>query len=418
MKERIYRNFLISMTVIFVSTGIFAGGFLAGSYYYDILPNIFPLSGRVITANKIEINQEAGATPKDLQEDFQPFWESFELLQENFVDQPLDTTTLVQGAIRGMLKSTGDKNTNYMTPVEQDMMSENMSGEIEGIGAEVDTSGEYLRVIAPLPGSPAEAAGMLPGDTIIAIDGKDVGNIDAFEVIGLVRGPADTIVNITLKREGLLEPLVIEITRYNFIVPSVESEILSDNIAFVKINRFGDRTEEELRSQLHTVLSDDIVGIILDLRNNPGGFLDAGIAVTSEFINNQVIMMEKFGDGREREYQSRRDGLATEIPLIVLINRGSASASEIVASAVKDYKRGTLIGETTYGKGTVQTWINLADNRGSVRITFARWVGPLGVSIDGQGIEPDIEIQSSPEDYQSNIDPQLNAAIELFIENN
>ncbi len=418
MRERLSRNILISIALFFVSTGIFTGGFVTGAYYYDVLPSTFPLAGRVITADDIEINQEAGATPKDLQQDFKPFWESFELLQENFVDQPLDTTKLVQGAIRGMLKATGDKNTSYMTPIEQDMMSENMSGEIEGIGAEVDTNGEYLRVIAPLPGSPAEEAGMLPGDIIIAVDGKDVSDIDPFEVIGQIRGPAGTIVSITLKREGLLESLVVEITRYNFVVASVESEKLANQIAYVKINRFGDRTEKELRRQLRTLLSDDTVGLILDLRNNPGGFLDAGIAVTSQFINNQVVMMETFGDGREREYRSRRDGLATDIPLVVLINRGSASASEIVASAVKDYKRGTLVGETTYGKGTVQTWINLTDNRGSVRITFARWVGPLGNSIDGQGVEPDIEIQPSYEDYQSNIDPQLDAALALFLENN
>lgn len=418
MKNTLSRNILISITVLFFSIGIFAGGFVTGAYYYDVLPSTFPVSGHVITADDIEINQEAGDTPDNLKEDFKPFWESFELLQENFVDQPLDTTTLVQGAIRGMLKSTGDKNTTYMTPVEQDMMSEDMSGEIEGIGAEVDTSGEYLRVIAPLPGSPAEAAGMLPGDTIIAVDGNDVSDIDAFEVIGQVRGPAGTTVNITLKREGLLEPLIIEITRYNFVVLSVESEILTNQIAYVKINRFGDRTEGELRSQLRTLLSDNTLGLILDLRNNPGGFLDAGIGVTSQFVNDQVVMIEKFGDGREREYRSRRDGLATEIPLVVLINRGSASASEIVASAVKDYKRGTLVGETTYGKGTVQTWINLTDNRGSVRITFARWVGPLGKSIDAQGVEPDIEIQLSYEDHQSNIDPQLDTAIALFLENN
>jgi len=419
MKERIYRIFLILITVVFVSTSIFAGGVVTGAYYHDILPSNVSFPKYISTANEVEINQEAGATPQELQEYFKPFWESFELLQENFVDQPLDTTKLVQGAIKGMLKATEDKNTTYMTPVEQDMMSENMSGEIEGIGAEVDTrSGEYLRVIAPLPGSPAEAAGILPGDTIIAIDGKDVSGIDPFEVIGKVRGPAGTIVEITLKREGVLEPLVLEITRYNFVVPSVEGESLDNRIAYVKINRFGDRTEEELRSQLRNLMSDDPDGLILDLRNNPGGFLDAGIAVTSQFIKNQIVMRETFGDGREREYRSARDGLATEVPLIILINKGSASASEIVASAVKDYNRGTLVGETTYGKGTVQTWINLTDNHGSVRITFARWAGPLGNSIDGQGVNPDVEVQSSPKDRQSNIDIQLDTAIDIFLQSN
>jgi len=165
-------------------------------------------------------------------------------------------------------------------------------------------------------------------------------------------------------------------------------------------------------------MSDEPDGLILDLRNNPGGFLDAGIAVTSQFIKNQVVMRETFGDGREREYRSKRDGLATEVPLVILINKGSASASEIVASAVKDYNRGTLVGETTYGKGTVQTWINLTDNRGSVRITFARWAGPLGNSIDGQGVNPDVEVQPSDEDRQNNIDTQLDTAIDIFLQSN
>ena len=419
MKERIFRNFLISITVVFVSASIFAGGVVTGSYYHDILPSNVSFPQTISPANEVEINQEAGATPQELQEYFKPFWESFELLQENFVDQPLDTTKLVQGAIKGMLKATGDKNTIYMTPVEQNMMSENMSGEIEGIGAEVDTrSGEYLRVIAPLPGSPAEAAGILPGDTIIAVDGEDVSGIDPFEVIGKVRGPAGTIVEITLKREGVLEPLVLEITRYNFVVPSVEVENLDNQIAYVKINRFGDRTEDELRNQLRALMSDDPNGLILDLRNNPGGFLDAGIAVTSQFIKDQIVMRETFGDGREREYRSGRDGVATEVPLVLLINQGSASASEIVAMAVKDYNRGTLVGETTYGKGTVQTWISLTDNRGSVRITFARWAGPLGNSIDGQGVDPDIEVKPNDEDRQNNLDPQLDAAMNIFIKSN
>ena len=186
----------------------------------------------------------------------------------------------------------------------------------------------------------------------------------------------------------------------------------------MEINRFGDRTEDELRNQLRALMSDDPNGLILDLRNNPGGFLDAGIAVTSQFIKDQVVMRETFGDGREREYRSGRDGVATEVPLVLLINQGSASASEIVAMAVKDYNRGTLVGETTYGKGTVQTWISLKDNLGSVRITFARWAGPLGNSIDGQGVAPDIEVKPNDEDRQNNLDPQLDAAMNIFIKSN
>ncbi|HJL70415.1 MAG TPA: S41 family peptidase, partial [Anaerolineales bacterium] len=291
MSWKIWRNLLIVVAALFIA----AGGFVTGVRYYDVLPAGIPLPAPVRSVDEIEIDPAAGDTPEDLQPAFRPFWEAWELLQENFVDQPLDATKLVQGAIKGMLHATGDRHTNYMTPAEQEVMRTDMSGELEGIGAEVDTSGDFLRVISPLPGSPAEAAGMLPGDAIIAVDDEEVSGLDAFTVIAKVRGPAGSPVNITVLREGLPEPLTLEITRYKITIPSVEGEILSSGLAYVKINRFGDRTTRELRAQLRAQLADDPPGLILDLRNNPGGFLDAGISVTSQFIGAGIVMLEQFG---------------------------------------------------------------------------------------------------------------------------
>ncbi len=416
MSWKISRNLLITIAALFIGSGVFAGGFVSGARYYDMLPAGIPLLSPVTGVEEIEIDPAAGDTPEDLQSAFTPFWEAWQLLQENFVDQPLDTTTMVQGAIKGMLRATGDRHTNYMTPAEQQVMRTDMSGELEGIGAEVDTSGDLLHVISPLPGSPAQAAGMLPGDAIIKVDNEDMSGLDAFTVIAKVRGPSGSSVSITVLREGLPEPLTLEITRYKITIPSVEGEILSSGLAYVKINRFGDRTARELRSQLRAQLADDPPGLILDLRNNPGGFLDAGINVTSQFIGSGVVMVERFGDGREREYRAHPGGLATEIPLVVLINRGSASAAEIVASAVKDYQRGDLVGESSYGKGTVQTWLNLSDAQGAVRITFARWLTPHGHSIDGKGLIPDVEVERSYEQYQDGLDPQLDAAVNLLLQ--
>ena len=414
MSWKISRNLLVSVAVLFIGTGVFAGGFVTGARYYDMLPARISLPLPVTGVEDIEIDPVAGDTPEDLQPAFTPFWEAWELLQENFVDQPLDNTRLIQGAIKGMFRATGDRHTNYMTPAEQQVMRTDMSGELEGIGAEVDTSGDLLRVISPLPGSPAEAAGMLPGDAIIAVDNEDMSGLDAFTVIAKVRGPSGSFVSITVLREGLPEPLTLEITRYKITIPSVEGEILSSGLAYVKINRFGDRTARELRTQLREQLEDDPPGLILDLRNNPGGFLNAGISVTSQFISKGVLMVERFGDGREQEYRARPGGLATEIPLAVLINRGSASAAEIVASAVKDYQRGALVGETSYGKGTVQTWMDLSNEQGAVRITFARWLTPHGNSVDGIGLIPDVEVERSYEQYQAGLDPQLDTAMELL----
>ncbi|MCH2539461.1 MAG: S41 family peptidase [Anaerolineales bacterium] len=415
MTWKLSRNLLIVIATLFTGTGIFVGGFVTGARYYDLLPIVIPRSDHVIGLDTIEIKPDAASTPEDLQLAFRPFWESWRLLQENFVDRPLDTTDLVHGAIKGMLRATGDRHTNYMSPDEQEIMRTDMSGELEGIGAEIDTSGDFLRVISPLPGSPAEAAGMLPGDTIIFVDGEDVSGMDAFTVIARVRGPSGSSVTITVLREGVPDPLTMTITRSKITIPSVESRILSSGIAYVKINRFGEHTTDELRTQLQTQLTKDPPGIILDLRNNPGGFLDVGISVTSQFVGNGIVMVERFGDGREREYRALRGGIATKIPLAVLINRGSASAAEIVAGAVKDYQRGTLVGERSYGKGTVQTWMDLSDQQGAVRITFARWTTPKGNSVDGDGLMPDVNVNRSYEQYKDGIDPQLDAAVETLL---
>jgi carboxyl-terminal processing protease len=354
-------------------------------------------------------------TPDELTETFAPFWQAWDLVHEEYVDQPVDDQALAYGAIKGMLQSLGDRHTGYETPAESEILFSDASGELEGIGAEVSSKGDYVEIISPLPGSPAESAGILPGDLIVGVDGEDTTGQDLFTVIAKVRGPAGTRVVLEIVREGEADPLTIEITRAKIIIPSVESRMLDDRIGYVKINSFGDDTAGDLKDQLETLMAQDPVGLVLDLRGNPGGFRDAAIDVASQFIGDGPIMFQRYGDGREDEFEAEPGGLATEIPMVVLINKGSASASEIVAAAIQDYDRGPIAGEQSYGKGTVQDWRRLAHDQGSVRITIARWLAPTRRSIDKVGISPDVEVALTNEDRQAGRDPQLDAAVGLLL---
>ena len=415
MTYRLSRTLLVVMTILFAAAGIFAGGFLMGARYYTMLPEIVGAKGTV-GLDQIDVQPGQGDTPEELAEAFMPFWESWELLQKNFVDQPLDTQDLVYGATKGMMRATGDTHTGYMTPEEQDVMAADVSGELEGIGAEVDTRGEFITVVSPLPGSPAEAAGLHPGDLIIKVDGENVRGLESFSVISRVRGPAGSTVNLTISREGHPELLEFEIERYKITIPMVESKLLASGLGYVKINQFGGHTVRELKTQLTALSATKPPGLIIDLRNNPGGLLEAGIQVASQFIADGPVMIERMQDGSERVYQSIPGGLATNIPLVVLINQGSASASEIVASAVQDHERAVIVGQASYGKGSVQTWLDLSEGNGAVRITYARWLSPDGHSIHGEGVKPEVEVIMSLEDYESGIDPQLEMAESILLE--
>jgi carboxyl-terminal processing protease len=409
------RATLTTFLVALMGTTVFVGGFIAGRY-----TNGSPIEVPVL-AGLEDARPGQGGTPLNLEETFAPFWQAWRLIHEDFVDQPVDDRALMQGAISGMMEALGDEHSSYMPPAEYDLATSDQSGEFEGIGAYVEgAEGEGLRIVSPFPGSPAEAAGLLPEDLIIAVDGADVTGLTELEAIQLVRGPAGTDVVLTVVRvtdDGQTEvPHDYTVTRARITVASVEGELLADNIAYVKINNFGARTTGELREILRDLLESDPVGVILDLRGNPGGYLSTAIEVSSQFLpRGTLVMSEHFGDGREVEYDAERGGLATDIPLVVLVDTGSASASEIVAGAIQDQGRAVLVGVTTYGKGSVQNWHELRGDNGAVRVTIARWFTPDGRSIHEQGITPDIEVELTEDDAAAGRDPQLDAAIqELF----
>jgi carboxyl-terminal processing protease len=346
---------------------------------------------------------------------FTPFFQVWDIIHEQYIDQPVDDVKLMQSAIGGLMSGLGDEHSSYMDPSTYQQINAPMQGGYTGIGAWVDTSGEALVIIAPMPNSPAEAAGIRSGDTVVAIDGKDVTGIDPSIVLQSILGPADTVVTLTVVREGLDEPLEISITRAVIEIPVIEYTMLENNIAYIYLSQFSINSGEEVRNALTELLAQNPVGVILDLRDNTGGYLDAAFDVTSAFIEEGPIMIEESGDGVTQTYSAYGNAIAPDIPLVVLVNGGSASASEITAGAIQDRGRGTLVGTTTYGKGSVQNWIELEGDNGAIRVTIARWLTPNGTQINKVGLTPDVIVGYTQEQYDAGIDPQLDKAVEILL---
>lgn len=388
---------LIILAVVFVS-GVGVGYF----------------APRLMDADTPEITSSdpSGSTPTEDEALFAPFWEAWDIVHQEYVDQPVNDLSLMRGAIEGMLNALGDPHTSYMSPEEYTQANESLEGEYEGIGAWVDTSGEYVEIISPMKGSPAAEAGLLPKDLIIAIDGEDMSGIPGDIALQSILGPAGSDVTLTIRREN--ETFDVTITRQQIIVPTVEHEMLEDDIAYIALYTYGDKSTEQLRDALRDLLAQDPIGLIFDLRNNGGGYLTTAIEVVSEFIRDGVVMYEQEGDGVIRTYEAISGGLATEIPLVVLVNEGTASASEITAGAIQDRGRGPLVGAVTFGKGSVQNWIPLNDNAGAVRVTVARWLTPDQRQLSGDGLTPEYIVEMTEEDYTEGRDPQLEKAVQVL----
>lgn len=409
---------LLVLSVIFVALGSFAGGFVTG----HLLPfggdlNLGINTPEAIVAPTTSPEQQA-STPEELQTLFVPFWEAWNLVHENYVDQPVDDVALMRGAIDGMMQALGDQHSSYMDPEDYKQANESLEGSYEGIGAYVDTTTDYLTVTSPIPGSPAEAAGLLPGDKIIAIDGEDMTGIDAELARRKVLGPAGSTVVLTIWRESADAPFDVSITRARITIDSATGEMLEGDIAYFQVTTFGSNTMPELEAALDELMPQNPKAIILDLRNNGGGYLETSVDVTSQFLSEGVVLYEQYGDGRRTTYEVEPGGMATDpgIPMIVLINEGSASASEIVAGALQDSGRAKLLGAVSYGKGSVQNWIPLSGENGAVRITIAKWLTPNENTIHEIGLTPDYLVELTEDDRLNDRDPQLDEAIRILKE--
>src|SRR5215208_6581461 len=377
--------------------GAFSGGFIVG--------HLMPFSGQLPALSDIfqsspavQPDQQA-TTPSDLQTLFTPFWEAWNIVHEQFVNQPIDDQALMQGAIRGMMDALGDKQTFYMEPKVYESETSSLQGQYEGIGAYVDTDGEFLTIVSPIEGSPAEQAGLKPGDKVIAIDGDDMKGVAPEQARLKVLGPEGSKVTLTVTRDGESQPLKFVITRAQIVLHSAEGEMLDNQIAYVDINTFGEQTTQELRDTLDTLLKQHPNGIIIDLRNDPGGYLNTAVEVASEFIDKGVVLYEQYGDGHRDTHTVLGNGRATNIPIVVLINEGSASASEILAGALQDYGRAKLVGVQSYGKGSVQNWVPLSNDQGAARVTIAKWLTPKERLIDHIGLMPDVVVEMTVEDF-------------------
>ncbi|TSC92849.1 MAG: Uncharacterized protein CEN89_431 [Candidatus Berkelbacteria bacterium Licking1014_7] len=365
------------------------------------------------TVQKIFVNDNLG---KDVQVDFSLYWKVWDKINEKYVAEP-DAKQSVYGAIKGMVASLKDPFSVYFTPDEAKKFFADLNGEFEGIGAELAIRDEKLTVVSPLENSPAEKVGLKPKDIILSIDDVDASTISFDEAIAKIRGEKGSEVKLLIQRERQ-EPFEVKITRSTIKIDSVKSELRPDKIMQIKIGQFSSKSDTTVKIEqaLKTAQEARAQGIILDLRNNPGGLLDSAINIASMFIKNGVVVIEEGKAGKREEFRSTQNQIAGDIPLVVLVNGGSASAAEILAGAIKDSGRGKIVGEKTFGKGTVQDLVELPDGS-NLKITIAHWLTPKGNQIDKVGIEPDEKVENSTDDIQAGRDPQFNRALKILLGN-
>lgn len=359
------------------------------------------------------IGNKEGAEVRNL--DFTMFWRIWDLLKEKYVDtDKLDGRKLFYGAIQGMLMATGDPYTSFFDPEANKRFSDEIKGSFEGIGAEIGIKKGILTVIAPLEGSPAERSGVVAGDRILAIDDKSTLEETIDQSVSRMRGPKGTQVKLTVLHPDSEEKIDINIERGVISVKSVEWKSLDDKIAYLKVHQFGDETVKEFEGAIRSILEANPRGLILDLRNNPGGYLDAAARMGSRMLRKgDVVVVEEGKDNVQTRMEAKGGDLLSYLPTVILINEGSASASEILAGALRDNRQNVrIVGMTSFGKGSVQEFIDLPEEAAAVKITVAKWLTPSGAQINNVGIKPDVEVKMTGEDYENDRDPQLDKAVE------
>jgi len=390
-QNRVKKYFVISLVAAVLISGFI--GFGLGNGYFTGRSNTF-------------FNENKG---KPANVDFSLFWQAYEKLQQDYVGD-VDSQKLLYGAIQGAFGSTSDPYTAFLTPEINKEFQDELSGSLEGIGVQIGILDSYPAVIAPLKDSPAQKAGLKPKDLIIKVDDQDTTNMTLDEAVSKIRGKEGTQVILEVVREGESEPLIFKITRAKINVETVDLQFKGD-VAILKLNEFGTDSVSEFHDAAIQIKHKKIDKVVLDLRSNPGGLLDSSVSIAGEILGEgQVVVIEQGKNSRD-ELKTSGQGILKDSKIVVLVNGGSASAAEILAGAIKDSGRGKIIGEKTFGKGTVQQLESLPGGS-SAKITVAKWLTPKGNSIDKDGITPDIEIKEPDNALFASNDPILNRGLE------
>ncbi|OGM08679.1 hypothetical protein A2W13_03295 [Candidatus Woesebacteria bacterium RBG_16_36_11] len=399
------RKILLSLVFIVV---IFSGGYFLGNRNYRV-------SLTKLSDIKIERN-----VPLDKNVDFGLFWKVWDTMVSSYYDKTkINPKEMVYGAIRGMVSAIGDPYTVFLPPEENKVVQEDLQGSFQGVGIQIGFRGTQLAVIAPLPKSPAEEAGVKPGDYIIGIKDENkkidisTSGMSLPDAVETIRGTAGTKVTLTLLRDGTEKPIVVDIIRKDINVPSVVLTFEGQNkdIADIRLLKFAGETNGEWETTVRDILKNKPKGIILDLRNNPGGYLQGAVDIAGEFLpNNTLVVYEAKSDGTKTEFRTDKFPRLANIPLVILVNKGSASASEILAGALRDQAKIKLVGDITFGKGTIQEPRQL-DQGAGLHITVAKWLTPKETWVNGQGLEPDVKIEDNPDTQE---DEQFAKALEVL----
>ena len=348
--------------------------------------------------------------------DFNLYFEVWNSLKTEHVDKNMiKDKELFYGSLEGLAAATNDPYTTFMDPELSAEFYEDLSGTFEGIGAEIGIRDEIITIVAPLDGMPAQKAGLRSGDKIYAINGESALGLTVNGAVKKIRGEKGTEVTLTIIRDKS-KPMEVKVVRDQIIVASVKSELKDNGVYYISVSNFNDDTEKLFSQAISDILLKSPKGIVLDLRNNPGGYLDTAISMASEWVKEGPIVAEQFGENKRSEHFSNGNARLAGIKTVVLINEGSASASEIVAGALRDYKKATIIGKQSFGKGSVQTIEDLSDGS-SLKITVAKWLTPEGDYIHDKGIAPQIEVNLSEDDFNNKRDPQLDRAFEFILNN-
>ncbi|OJI06325.1 hypothetical protein BK004_04130 [bacterium CG10_46_32] len=404
------KKFQFVFVSVFIVAAAFVGGFYLGKGEKEVL--VVNKKGEPIESGTVTIrpDQVKAYLGKDI--DFDIFTTVWGMLKKQYVDQPVSETNLFYGALQGMVAALDDPYSVFLEPQVSEAFSDSLKGRFEGIGAEIAIKHDVLTVVSPLDGSPAKKAGLKPRDLIAKIDGESTKDLSVNEAVNRIRGEGGTTVMLTIAREGVDALFDVPIVRDTINVKSVSWEMKDNAIAYIQIRSFNEDTSTAFKAIQREVISKNPKGIIFDLRNNPGGFLQTSVDVSSAWIDKKVVVSERSVDG-STTYTAQGTPLLTGIPTVILVNGGSASASEIVSGALQDYKIAYIIGEQTFGKGSVQVLEDLPDGS-SVKFTVAKWFTPNDRSINEEGITPDEVIELTEENFNNDEDPQMDRALEYL----